>query len=477
MRTWILGLFLLIFACSAAAVELRVPSDYRTIQAAIDAARAGDIVRIAQGLYRENLIIDAKVHLAVRSDVMPAVDLSRPCWDLAAEHDGCVLLGTIQILSCVQITVEGLTVISPASAIYIDGSKSCFASDIAIRSCNLIAEHGGAIALGEYYRYLSVACTNAHLLDGESGMIDSVGAPHLRDVLLTCSRSTSRLSTTNLSEDAPAEVVVAIIDSGIDRTIPEIACRLWRNPLEIPENGFDDDGNGFVDDVFGWDFRDGDADSLVGSPLHWHGTFVAGRLIDAVESRLPTDAPCTVRLMDVRFLDEEALFYTSDWDLLAEAIDYAVAMGARIVNLSLYATRLPPAAVREAIQRATTRGALVVAIAGNDAAQLGPIADWNEVFTVGSVDRNLEQAWFSNVGEELDAVSPGVDVLSLIPGGAARTSSGTSFSAPRVAGLAALHVAQQPELTPAELAKILIDAATDLGIPGHDIRTGWGLIE
>ncbi len=460
----------------ALSVERHVPLEYRTIQAAIDAARSGDVIRIANGVYREDLVIDHKAEVTILGDLPPAFDPEIPCWDPVADSNACVILGSIQILSCFRLTLEGLTVISPRSAIYIDGSKACFASDIAIRACNLVAGYGGAIALGEFYRHLSVSCTNAHLLDGESRIIESAGAPHLEDVFLTCSRSSYVSREIEPLAAQPVDVVVAVIDSGIDRTIPAIACRVWRNPLEIPDNRIDDDGNGYVDDVFGWDFRDDDPDSLSGSPIHWHGTFVAGVLVDAVESRLPTGVPCSVRVMDLRLLDAEGVFYTSDWPRLAAAIDYAVDQGARIINLSLYATRVPPIEVREAIRRAVARDVLVVAIAGNGAEELGPIARWSEVLTVGAVDREGNPAGFSNVGEELDLVSRGVDVLSLIPGGTLRTGSGTSFAAPHVAGVAAFHIASDPSLSVAALIATLTAEAIDLGAPGHDVQTGWGLI-
>ncbi len=476
MRFWLSGIAVVLCALSALGVERRVPLEYRTIQAAIDASRTGDVVRIANGIYREDIVIDHKAEVTLRGDVPRALSADVPCWEPVAEANGCVVLGTIQILSCFRLAVEGLTVISPGPAIYVDGSKACFASDIAIRYCNLISARGAAIGLGAHYRHLSVSCTNTRLGDGVSQFIESSGAPYLADVLVTCSRSTYVPGTVELLETSLADVVVAVIDSGVDRAIPAIACRMWRNPLEIPDNGLDDDANGYVDDVFGWDFRDGDPDSLVGSSLHWHGTFVAGVLVDAVESRLPTDVPCTVRVMDLRLLDSEGVFYTSDWPRLVEAIEYAVDQGARIINLSLYAMRTPPTAVHEAVQRAVDRGVLVVAIAGNGAEELGPIARWSEVLSVGAVNAQGELATFSNVGEELDLVSRGVDVLSLVPGGALRTGSGTSFAAPRVAGLAAFHIASDPSLTVTELVDVLRGEAIDLGAPGHDPYTGWGLI-
>ena len=181
--------------------------------------------------------------------------------------------------------------------------------------------------------------------------------------------------------------------------------------------------------------------------------------------------------MDLRFLDENGLFYTSDWGRLADAVDYAVGHGAQVINLSLYASRFPPAEVRDAIQRAVAAGVAVIAIAGNDAGELGPIAQWEEVIAVGAVDRWGKPAAFSNSGSGIDLVSYGVDVLGLIPGGRLAVGSGTSFSAPRVAGVAAYHLSESPSLSISDLLQRLIDEAVDLGEAGWDVTTGWGLVE
>jgi Subtilase family len=457
--------------------ELRVPAAYSSIQSAVDAARSGDIIHISPGIYRENVVIDHKSDVLLRSGACLTLDAEIPCWDSVALADSCLIVGTVQVLSCHQLSIEGLTIFSPKVAIYIDGSKACFASDIAIRYCNLVSGQGAAVGLGSHYRRLSISCTNAYLLDGRTQSIIESSAPYLDDVLLTCSRTQFKLSPLDLDEGAAARVVVAVIDSGIDFSLPAISCRRWTNPWEIPGNGLDDDENGYIDDIHGWDFRDNDPDAISGSPIHWHGTFVAGVLIDTIESGLPTGVPCTIEIMDLRFLDAEAQFYSTDWRRFVDAIDYAVHQGARIINLSLYATRPPPDFVHEAIRRAIAADVLVVAIAGNDAADLGPIANWREVVTVGAVNRDSELAAFSNVGEELDVVSVGVDVLSLVPGGSTRTYSGTSFAAPRVAGIAALHLANHSELNSWELADWLIRSAVDIGDSGHDPQTGWGLVE
>ncbi len=156
------------------------------------------------------------------------------------------------------------------------------------------------------------------------------------------------------------EIVIAVIDAGIDYSLPYLADRMWRNPNEIPGNGIDDDGNGYVDDVHGWDFRDGDPDSLAGTPLNWHGTFVAGLIAAAVDAATGIGGVAPrVKLMDLRFLDSRGLFYRGDWPKLAEAIEYAVDNGARVINLSIY-SRVPlPSYVRRAIREAPSPESII----------------------------------------------------------------------------------------------------------------------
>lgn len=274
------------------------------------------------------------------------------------------------------------------------------------------------------------------------------------------------------------EVVVAIIDSGIDYTVPFIADRMWRNPGEIPGNGVDDDGNGYVDDVRGWDFRDGDPDSLEGTPLHHHGTFVAGLIAATVDAATGIGGVAPrVRLMDLRFLDSRGFFYRSDWGKLVRAIEYAVANGARIINLSLYAKVEIPEPVKRAIRRAVESGVLVITIAGNDGGRVKALGALPDVITVGAVDREGVPAPFSSRGPEVDLAGPGVGVVSIGPGGMPMVASGTSFAAPHVTGTAALLWALDKDLTPERVAGILRATAEDVGPPGRDEHTGYGLVD
>ena len=273
------------------------------------------------------------------------------------------------------------------------------------------------------------------------------------------------------------EIVVAVIDSGIDWTVPELAAVRWTNPHEIPTNGIDDDGNGYVDDVFGWDFRDGVPADRRRTPLYWHGTFVAGIIAARAGVEGAAGVAPTVRIMDVRFLDSRGLFLTRDWDRLAEAIRYAVDNGARIINLSLYARGIPPAVVERALSYAAAQGVVVVGIAGNEANPevLYP-GKYPTVLAVSATDATDGLAPFSSWGPEVAVAAPGHEVASLLPGGRAARNSGTSFAAPHVAGTIALILSADPSLTASEAVDILLESSTPLA-EGCDPRFGAGLVD
>ena len=276
-------------------------------------------------------------------------------------------------------------------------------------------------------------------------------------------------------------VVVAVIDSGIDHSIDQLADSMWTNAGEIPGNGIDDDGNGYVDDIHGWDFRDGDASSLVGSTLHWHGTFVAG-LIAARPGRLPIVGVAPgVRLMDVRFLDSRNSFFTRDWATFAEAIDYAVDNGAQIINLSIFSNGTPPATFEAALRRAAGAGVAIIGISGNDGEEgdnsvLHP-GKSDSIYAVAATTENDLRADFSGQGPEVAFCAPGENVTSFVPGGGTSTRSGTSFAAPHVTGVLALILSADPRLSPLEAIAVLRNTLIDLGPRGRDTSFGDGLVD
>lgn len=271
-------------------------------------------------------------------------------------------------------------------------------------------------------------------------------------------------------------IIVAVVDSGIDWTIPELAAVMWTNSREVPGNGRDDDGNGYVDDVHGWDFRDNVPAHLRRTALHWHGTFVAGIIAGRLSEGGVAGVAPNVRIMDVRFLDSRGLFTTRDWDGLARAIRYAVDNGARIINLSLYATGTPPAVVEQALAYAEAKGVIAVGIAGNEARPhvLYP-GKYPTVLAVSATDSTDGLASFSSWGPEVALAAPGHEVVSLLPGGRTATNSGTSFAAAHVSGTVALVLSANPALGLREAVEILLNHSSPLTATA-DPRFGAGLV-
>lgn len=269
------------------------------------------------------------------------------------------------------------------------------------------------------------------------------------------------------------EIVVAVIDSGIDFSIPELGEVRWTNPKEAI-NGRDDDGNGYVDDLYGWDFRDNVPAHRRRTALHHHGTAVAA-VIAARARDVPGVAP-NIRLMDVRFLDSCSFFYERDWYNLARAIDYAVQNGARIINLSLVSKVVPHPAVEAALRRAWERGVIVVTIAGNDGrGEVNFLARYPFVLAVAATDKDDRPARFSNHGPEVDLSAPGVDIPSFLLGGERGTFSGTSFAAPHVTGTLALILSTNPRLSGREAVEVLLRTCETL--PFDQTGFGKGLVD
>lgn len=270
-------------------------------------------------------------------------------------------------------------------------------------------------------------------------------------------------------------VVVAVIDSGIDTSAPQLSGKLWTNPGEIPGNGIDDDHNGYVDDVHGWDFRDNDNSSLTGSKICWHGTFVAGIIAAQPGTDRAAGVAPGIRLMDLRILDSKNLFYSSDWGKFTAAVDYAVDNGANLINLSIYANGKPPLAFQQALENAVRHGVIVVGIAGNNgASEVSYPGRFPSVLAVSATDQNNQLASFSNHGPQVAVAAPGEKVTSLFPGGIAGTGSGTSFAAPHVTGTLALILSSHSGISASRAIALLEETTTSVGSAN---RFGAGLID
>jgi subtilisin family serine protease len=273
-------------------------------------------------------------------------------------------------------------------------------------------------------------------------------------------------------------VTIAIVDTGVDLAHADLRGQLWSNPGEVAGNGVDDDGDGYVDDVHGWDFVSGDSDP---QDEQGHGTHVAGVAGATTDNAVGiAGMGWNVSLMSVRVLDGDG--DGTVWRL-AQGIRYAVDRGARVINLSLGGYGADPT-TRSAVAYAQDKGCLVVASAGNDGDEAGfddkpPFypAAYGGVLGVAATDSGDRRASFSNYGAYVDVAAPGVQIYSAVPSGGYGYLSGTSMSAPLVSGLAALLWARDPTAAPSAVAEAMVGGAEDLGDPGWDPYYGWGRID
>jgi subtilisin family serine protease len=285
-----------------------------------------------------------------------------------------------------------------------------------------------------------------------------------------------------------AEVVVAIIDSGVEYDHPDLEGQLWLNPGEVNGlDGVDDDGNGYVDDLVGWDFSDapglpGQGDYLErdGDPRDesGHGTHVAG-IVGAASgnSRGITGMAPNARLMVLRAgFNLPSGGYLEDDDIAA-AIVYAADNGAQVINMSWGDPR-PAPLVRDAVRYAAASGVILVAAAGNEGedAVFYP-ARFSETIAVGAVAPRGEVLAFSNWGPSIDLVAPGQSILSLFLGGGYGERSGTSMAAPHVTGMVALLLGRRPEWQSDEVRAVLRATARDVHAVGWDVFSGAGSLD
>lgn len=235
-------------------------------------------------------------------------------------------------------------------------------------------------------------------------------------------------------------VVVAVIDTGIDTTHPLLKNRLWTNPGEIPGNGIDDDGNGLIDDVHGWNFVD--HTNRVQDKLG-HGTHISGIIAAAKDEDLGIQgiAP-NARIMSLKYFDPETTGYQNLQSSI-QAIEYAIKMKAQIINYSGGGAEFSKEE-REALAKAEGQGILVVAAAGNEKSDTDqkPFYPANyglkNILSVAAVDKNSLLLPSSNFGKKSVALAaPGYKVLSTIPGGRFGQMTGTSQATAFVSGIAA----------------------------------------
>jgi subtilase family serine protease len=254
-------------------------------------------------------------------------------------------------------------------------------------------------------------------------------------------------------------ITVAVIDTGVNINHADLAANIWVNRGEIPGDGIDNDGNGFIDDVNGWNFPDNNNNLVDGNG---HGTHVAG-IIGALRNSIGnTGIAPNVKIMPIKVLGGQNI--GTSWDV-AQGIRYAANNGAKVINMSLGGSFSMPS-VEQAITYAASRGVTVVMAAGNSSGSV-PIYPAYYALTngiaVGAVGSTNNFQGFSNKAGTNSSMAyvtaPGAGILSTMGSGYGGMS-GTSMASPHVAGVVALMLSANPNLTPAQVRQIITSSAT-----------------
>ncbi len=241
-------------------------------------------------------------------------------------------------------------------------------------------------------------------------------------------------------------VVIAIADTGVEATHPDLSGQL----------------------VPGWNVVSNSSDT---SPVHWHGTSVAGTAAAIGNNGVQvTGAAWHAPVMPMRITDRSDGY--AYWSDLANAITYAADHGAKILNAS-YAAGCS-ATVQSAANYMRSKGGLVTLAAGNDGTQIA-CANSPDVIVVSATDGGDVKTSWSNYGDAVDVAAPGDGILTTYVGGSTASVAGTSFAAPLTAGVLALIWSAKPLLSPDQVQQVLLNSAKDVGDPGKDPWYGWGL--
>ncbi len=271
------------------------------------------------------------------------------------------------------------------------------------------------------------------------------------------------------------EVIVAVVDTGVDHNHEDLKDVMWRNEKEIPGNGKDDDNNGYIDDIHGINVlvRDAQGRATMNTMAsHWHGTHVAGTIAAEQNNGIGIAGVANnVKIMALRTVPDDSDELDSD---IVEAFLYAAKMGAKVINCSFgKKTNEGGMVVRDTINQIARKNVLVVISAGNDS--FGPMSWWDidnnpkypasfdssNTLVIASTTSRGDLSSFSNVGaKSVDVASPGSDIYSTINGNRYSMASGTSMAAPNASGVAAMVLGYYPELKVASLKKVLMDTVS-----------------
>ena len=279
-----------------------------------------------------------------------------------------------------------------------------------------------------------------------------------------------------LPAHAANEVIVAVVDTGVDHNHEDLKDIMWTNAAEIPADGVDNDANGYIDDIHGINtlVRDANGNATMNTMAsHWHGTHVSGTIAATQNNGIGiAGVASNVKIMAIRTVPDDSDELDSN---IVESYKYAAKMGAKVINCSFgKAVNEGGMIVRDVINEIGQKhNVLVVVSAGNDS--MGPF-NWHNndsspkypasfdsetMLTIASTDNKGALSSFTNVGKlTVDVAAPGSNIYSTINGSKYGMASGTSMAAPNTSGVAAMVKGFYPNLTALQLKKVLMDSTT-----------------
>jgi subtilisin family serine protease len=279
-----------------------------------------------------------------------------------------------------------------------------------------------------------------------------------------------------------SEVIIAVVDTGVDYNHRDLQDNIWINSGEIPDNDVDDDGNEYIDDTYGYDFLNNDNDP---NDDHGHGTHCSGIIAAGGNNGLDITGVCwNAKIMALKFLDENAEGFFSD---AVTAIYYAAENGADVISNS-WGGPFPSEMMEEVIEYAHSQGVILVAAAGNKNHALPHYpAFYENMIAVAATDSDDKRAPFSNYGDWVDIAAPGVDVLSLRAGQTSMgtiyddyttVASGTSMACPHAAAIIALIISNHPDASTHVITARLFKTTDDISTqnPGFEGMLGTGRV-
>ncbi|WP_110543398.1 S8 family serine peptidase, partial [Microcystis aeruginosa] len=258
-------------------------------------------------------------------------------------------------------------------------------------------------------------------------------------------------------------LVIGVIDTGVDYNHQDLVGNIWTNPGEIAGDGIDNDGNGYIDDIRGWDFAYNDNDP---SDVHGHGTHVSGTIAGKGNNGVGvTGVAWNAKIMPLKFLDDTGSGSTSN---AIKAINYATDKGVKLTNNSWGGGGYSQA-LYDAINAAGQAGALFIASAGNSAQNTDTSPSYpasynlDNIISVASTTRTDSLSSFSNYGlTSVDLGAPGSAIYSTTPNNTYATYSGTSMASPHVTGAAALLWSQNPTWTAQQVKNTLMNTGDSI---------------